>query len=403
MRNRWITTRAAAAAALCTAALASPAVAQQPAEIVIGAPNSITGGFGEAGQRVVLGLQMAADEVNRQGGIKSLGGAKLKVIVVDTSSDNPAQAASVTRRLVTQDKAIVLVGAHTSTMTLSAQIEAERAEVPLLTTSYADAITERGYKYTFKLPPKASNFLAKGMDYATEMLSDVGRPLKRIAVYSGSDAAGQAFLKASSELAKQRNLDIVASVSFPAGLTDPTPVVSATVQNKPELIFLNSFTTDVILITRALRAVGIATPIVSGGGGVSTNSTGAALGKAADGLMGLVAFNWDLPIEGVKDFIDRYRKQHPDQPYPPAYEALGEGYALGQVIQAALEKSASTDPKKLRDTIATLDMPALLPGEKVGFDEQGLNKYAVPIMVSWIDGQLRTVWPKKYQSRPPVL
>ena len=57
-----------------------------------------------------------------------------KVVPVDTS-DNPTQAASVTQRLLKESGAKILVGANTSAMTLSVQIEAERAEIPLLTTS----------------------------------------------------------------------------------------------------------------------------------------------------------------------------------------------------------------------------------------------------------------------------
>src|SRR4051812_40515603 len=138
-------------------ALATPSIVRgQVQEVLIGAPNSLTGGFGEGGRQVIVGLQIGAEQINKAGGIKALGGARLRVLSADTTSDDPAQAASVTRRMIAQDKACVLVGAHTSTMTLTAQIEAERAEVPLITTSYADAIVQRGYKFTFKIPPQAS-------------------------------------------------------------------------------------------------------------------------------------------------------------------------------------------------------------------------------------------------------
>src|SRR6187549_2301757 len=82
------------------ATVAMPAIVSgQEQEIVIGAPNSLTGGIGEGGQRNVWGLQIAVDQINKAGGIKALGGAKLKLIVADTTSDNPTQAASVTRRM----------------------------------------------------------------------------------------------------------------------------------------------------------------------------------------------------------------------------------------------------------------------------------------------------------------
>src|SRR5262249_37042118 len=80
-------------------------------EIIVGAPNWRPGGLGEMGERMPGGWQIAIDQVNREGGIKSWGGAKLKAISADTTSENPPQAASVTRRIIDQDKAIVLAGA----------------------------------------------------------------------------------------------------------------------------------------------------------------------------------------------------------------------------------------------------------------------------------------------------
>src|SRR6476646_6429550 len=106
------------------AVLGMPALvrAEEP-EIIVGAPNSLPGGLGEIGQRMTWGLQIAIDQINREGGIKSLGGAKLKAIIEDTTSENPTQAASVTRRIIDQDKAIVLAGATARAMTLAATVE----------------------------------------------------------------------------------------------------------------------------------------------------------------------------------------------------------------------------------------------------------------------------------------
>src|SRR6476646_5878549 len=138
-----------------TAAVAMPGIIRaEEQEIVIGAPNSLTGGLGENGQRATAGMQIAIDQVNREGGIKGLGGAKLKRVIADTSSENPTQAASVTRRMIDQEGAVVILGAGASAMTLAAQDDTEKSEIPLITGSYADGIVNRGYKYTFKLSPQ---------------------------------------------------------------------------------------------------------------------------------------------------------------------------------------------------------------------------------------------------------
>src|SRR5262245_43359895 len=139
-------------------------------EIVIGAPNSLTGGLGENGQRAVWGLLIAVDQINREGGIKSLGGARVKPIVADTTTENPTQGASVTRRVIDQDHAVILCGATTSAITLAAQVEAEKSQIPIITSSYADPLVLRGMKYTFKLTGPGSQAWNFAMDALVEMI-----------------------------------------------------------------------------------------------------------------------------------------------------------------------------------------------------------------------------------------
>jgi branched-chain amino acid transport system substrate-binding protein len=374
----------------------------QPADIVVGAPHSLTGGFGEGGRQVVAGLQIAVDQINQSGGIKSLGGAKIKLIPADTSSDNPAQASSVTRRLITQDKAVLLVGCQVSSMTLSAQIEAERAEVPLLSTSYADAIVAKGYKYIFKVAPLSSALSSAAIDHILALYKDLKqRDIKRVAVFNGSDANSQAIGQGVISDSKKRGLDIVASVSFQNGLADPSVVVSSVLGSKPEVIFLISTPDDTILITRALRNLGVRVPIVGSGTGISVKTLAEALGPQADNLMGTLGWNYDLPIKGVSDFVTLYKAAFPKEPYAP--QEAGEGYAIGMVIRYVLEKTASTDPKKLRDALASVDAPSILPGNAIKFAENGQNSAIVPILVGWKDSGLHTMWPKEYRTVTPDL
>jgi branched-chain amino acid transport system substrate-binding protein len=125
---------AALMAAAATVGLPRGSRGEEP-EIIIGNPNALTGGFGESGTRSTWGLLIAADEINQKGGIKALGGAKLKVVVADTSGDNPTQAASVARRMIDQEISVILAGATASAMTLALQVESEKSQVPLITHS----------------------------------------------------------------------------------------------------------------------------------------------------------------------------------------------------------------------------------------------------------------------------
>lgn len=386
------------------AVLATPAIPARaaPSEVVIGAPNSLTGGFGEGGRQVVIGLQIAVEQVNAAGGIKSLAGAKLRVISGDTSSDDPALAASVTRRMVSQDKVSVLVGAHTSTMTLSAQIEAERGEVPILTTSYADQIVQRGYKYTFKIPPQASALSATGMEDTIALYQQIkGTKIDRVAIFYGADAASQAIGKAYLDYAKSKSIPVVANGTFPGNLSDPTAIVGPVLANKPQILFMNAFLNDMILVTRALRSLGVTIPVVGSGSGISVKSISQSLGKDANNLMGTLAWNWDLPTPGAEEFRVAYKKANPTEPFAP--QESGEGFAIGSIIAAALEDAKSADPKAIRDALTRVKLQTVLPGGPVTFGENGQNSNARGILVSWINGELRTIWPKEYASAVPPL
>ena len=118
-------------------------------------------------------------QINREGGIKSLGGARLKPIVADTTTENPTQGASVARRIIDQDHAVALFGSTASAITLATQVEAEKSQVPLVTSSYADPLVQRGMKYTFKITTPGSYSWNFAMDALVEMIkTERGSPPK---------------------------------------------------------------------------------------------------------------------------------------------------------------------------------------------------------------------------------
>jgi branched-chain amino acid transport system substrate-binding protein len=373
-------------------------------EIVIGAPNSLTGGLGENGQRAVWGFLIAVEQINREGGIKSLGGAKLKPIVADTSTENPTQGASVTRRIIDQDHAVLLFGSTASAITLATQVEAEKSQVPLVTSSYADPLVQRGMKYTFKITTPGSYSWNFAMDALVEMIkAERGTPPKSCGIFMGSDAVSMSVAKTLPVEAQRIGLPIVTQVNFQGNLTDPSVIVSPILQNKPETIFLSAFLNDAVLVLRTLRGLGIRTPVAAAGG-VSTDSAGKTLGAAADRVFMPWSWNWDLPVAGEGELNDAYKKAHADAPYPCNNEQLGMGYSIGMIMRQALEKSGSRDGTKLRDALAGSEFTDLpLPAKRVAFDETGLNKYAQMILTEWSDGNAHTVWPKELQAMKPAL
>jgi branched-chain amino acid transport system substrate-binding protein len=397
-RRQALTRLAAGAAVLSAPRLACSA---EP-DVVIGAPNSLTGGLAEGGVRFVAALRIAFDQINAKGGIKSLGGAKLRMVVADTTSENPAQAASVTRRMIDQDKAVVIAGATASAMTLAAQIECEKAQIPLVTNSYADPIVLRGMKYTFKYMPQGSAVWNMAMDGIVEMYrATTGAPPKNCAIFMSNDAVGLGVQKQLPLEAKRIGLPVLFSTPYQMGLTDPSVAIAPIMANKPDILFLGAFTNDLILIIRAMRGLGINTPIVNGGtfyGEAVIN----ALGNQADRLFGVETWNSDLNLPGNKELVATYMEANPKA--HPGNEQLGVGFTCGLIIGQALEKAASRDGTKIRDVLANTEFDNLpVPATKVKYGPNGLNIYNMGILVEWQSGVLRTVWPQKLQMAKPQI
>jgi branched-chain amino acid transport system substrate-binding protein len=119
----------------------------QPKTVKIGALLTLTGPFAKAGEEIKLGVEMALEDVNKAGGIKALGGAKIEAVYGDSQA-RPDIGTSETERLIDREKVIAMIDMFPSVVTLAASAVAERLKTPYLASiSYADKLTERGFKY----------------------------------------------------------------------------------------------------------------------------------------------------------------------------------------------------------------------------------------------------------------
>src|SRR5512145_2141990 len=135
--------------ALALAVFAGVAGAQPP-DVEVGLIAPLSGPWARQGQVMKMAADLAIDTINRQGGIKSLGGAKLKLTVFD-AGDSVEKAKNAAQRMVAEAPQLIgATGAYLSSFTLAVTEVTERAQLPVLTFSYSDLITARGFKYVFQ-------------------------------------------------------------------------------------------------------------------------------------------------------------------------------------------------------------------------------------------------------------
>ena len=132
--------------------------AKAPGEVEIGVVYPMTGSSGPMGQNAIRGWNIAVDEINEAGGIKSLGGAKIKTLLRDSESD-PKVGVAETEKLV-KTKVVAIVGAWNSSVTYACTEVAERNRIPwIVSIAGTDEICRRGFKYIFRTLTESSRMV----------------------------------------------------------------------------------------------------------------------------------------------------------------------------------------------------------------------------------------------------
>ncbi len=364
------------------------------APVNIGALYPSTGSMAQIGQGCVAAAKLAVDMVNQAGGIKSLGGAKLNLIISDVQSDTTVTRTE-TDRLISDNKLSAIHGAYASALTLIASEVCERAKVPIITGSSTDQLN-KGRRFTFTPFARASQF-AKAQLQMSKLVSD--RP--KAAVIFENTAFGTATSNGLREQAAGEGVEIVLFEPYSAGFTDAGPLINKVKASGANALFSVSYLNDLILIVRTVKQVGLNIAINGGSGGFVIPDFYKNVGKLAEGLLGVAHWNHDVSPDAQKVNAE-YKKRTGEF----IFEYAGGLVAQTFMLADALERAASADPEKVRDALATLDVSkgyaAMAPGGRVKFGPDGKNVYGHPVGVQWQNGDLASVFPKE-DARAPLL
>ena len=324
----------------CTGKKSEPG-SDASSEIVIGEFGSLTGSEATFGISSNNGLKMAIDEQNAKGGID---GRKIKLITYDNQG-RPEEAASVVKRLITQDNVIGIVGEVASPRTLFAAPIAQQYKIPLITPSSVDPKITRVGDHIFRVcftNPFQGLVMAK---FAAQNLK-----LKRVAILKDMKSDYSLGLAESFEKSfKEQGGEIVATESFQNDDTDFKAQLTQIRSSKPDGIFIPGYYTAVGLIARQVRQLGMKAILLGGDGWESPKL--AEIGKdAVIGSFFSTHFTAENPDPFIVDFVKRFKTRYSEIPNGLA----AAGYDAGLAMIAALSKAKPLGPETLRTQIASL-------------------------------------------------
>jgi branched-chain amino acid transport system substrate-binding protein len=365
----------------------SASVADAADKVKIGILVPLSGPTAQFGINIRNGVELALEDVKAAGGIKSLGGAEVELVYADVPAPNAA--ASAAQRLISQDGVVGIIGSFVSSITLAASEVTERAGVPMITHSFADQITGRGYKYIFQVTNKASTYGEKQFDDAIELAKIAEKPVSKVAILYEDTAYGTAQAKGLRDAANKQGIKIVLDESYPLNLTDAAPLVNKLRASGAELVFPVSYFNDALLIIRTMRQQKLDLPIVGGAAGYIIPDFKKALGEFAENVYSIAPANYDA----IPALEERYKAKYGTF---MAHESLMYGAAFQHMVKA-IDEAKSRDPEKIRDAIAKLKkcdgFAAGLPGGCTAFDANGLTSVAFPVFVQWRGDDIVTVYP----------
>jgi branched-chain amino acid transport system substrate-binding protein len=393
-------TTLALGAAAGVAGLARRGHAQAPKEVEIAMLVPLSGPWARQGILEKMGAELAIEDVNNTGGIKALGGAKLKLIELDTQ-DTAEKAKDAAQRMVAQYPNLVGgFGCWLSTFTLAATEVTERAHLPWLTLSYSDLITGRGYKYVFQSSPTAVQQAEDTVPIIMALAQSAsGKRPTKVAIIGDNTAASVSFMKPiHSHVLADQKLTAVLDETYTPPLTDATTLVQPVRSARPDFVLLASTNVpdDKLLLDKfnEYNMPPTRLPLVGNGGHWAVPELLKVTG--ADELEGMLVGLANWPGKGAADIAARFVKKTGEPWF--GHDSIF-AYAHVMILKEALERAGVADRVKVNEALHALDMttgPALLfPGGHLQYDASGRRIGAKMVMVQWQNGKPMTVFPEE--------
>jgi branched-chain amino acid transport system substrate-binding protein len=313
------------------------------AQIKIGIAQALTGNASQYGVAIRKGFELAAGEIASSGGIN---GQKLELVIEDEQGKKE-EAINVFKKLIFQDKVLLLFGPTLSNSAQAADPVAQAAKVVVFGTSNtADGITSIG-NYVFRNSVTEADILPATLKVAAQKTG-----LSKVAVLYGNDdiftrSSYDNFKKALQDL----KIGVTTTETFAKGDVDFKPQLTKIKGTNPDAIVLSALVAEGAPIMVQARQLGITLPFV-GGNGMNSPRVFELARDHSDNLW--VGSPWSVESSAPenKRFVAAYQKAHgalPDQFAAQAYDAM---YIAAQAMRKLkFAANLDADRRALRDAL----------------------------------------------------
>ena len=410
-------------AGLC-AGLTVPVGARAADDIRIGVMYDYTGPLAGGGSKAAaIGNKIAIDMINEKGGVE---GRKIVPIYTDAQSKTDV-AINETERLLNEQKVDVVMGVFSSAqcVPMAAKIDAAK-KIFWATVCVSSAVfKDRNLQYAFRANIHSDQYGDTSCTFVNENAKKFGKEPKdlKIAIIYEDGPYGSGIANANEARCKALGMQIVHKEAYAATSSDLSALVTKLRRAQPDVILHTGYNPDITLFLRQAKEAGLKFQALIGhGAGYSQ------IDKLHETFKDDVNYLLDVdppPAQllepktlapGLGDLtaelVKRYQAETGAKEVPP-HASMGFNHAwvfFNDVMPRAIKKYGGTDPDALRKASLDTDIPVggTIQGYGVKFfgpgtQMAGQNERAQPVVMQFVKGETKVVWPAAIKTADPVI
>jgi branched-chain amino acid transport system substrate-binding protein len=345
------------AAAIGALALSFSVFAQQPVKIGMSMPQ--TGPLGGGDKAALLALQMWVDDVNARGGLL---GRKVQFIAYDDQT-NPSVVPGIYTKLLDVDKVDLLIAPYGTNVTAPIMPLVKQRDLLLMGNFSFDVNAQIRHDKWFNNAPWGAGALAWGGPFL-EAADKLGG--KSIAFMAADAEFAQNLCTGARAIAKAKGLQTVYDQNYPPNSVDFSSIIRAVRAAKPDIVFICSYPAESAAIVRAVNEIGVGPSVKIIGGGMVGLQFAPIMESLGPLLNGFVNYHSWVPEKtmanpAVTDFLKRYSvRAKAEKVDPLGFYLPPFNYAIGQMLEQAVNATKSLDHKKLAEYLRKNEMKTIV-------------------------------------------
>jgi len=392
-RRHFMSQTAAAASAMSFPLIAGA----QAKSVKVGVLHPVTGALAYSGQQCRMGALMAIEDINKAGGIKSLGGAKIEALLGDAQSSPQAGTAEIEK--MNEAGVCAVVGAFASAICLATTQAAAKYNLPhVVDVGVADQIVERGLKNTFRFGPGYKKCAEVAVANLHVLNTAAGKPARTVMIIHEESLFGTGTANLLSKELPGYGYDVKEVIKHANPTRDFNNIALRIKQVNPDIVIPANYYNEYALLVRTMQQQKISPKAIYSvlGGAASSYKFVKEFPEAANGIID--CNHWFNPRD--KRSLE-LKKRVEAQGQFFSYEVFMT-YTAMTLLADAIDRAKSTDRAAIIDALNKSTFSNhIMPYGATQF-VNGQNMGAQPLMTQVVKGDIKVIVPRDYREVEPI-